>query len=240
MVLQVSDIEELGKYTVVIMIWQLTRYIPQVLSKAFVPYLAKNIHENNILEIINYYKYINRITVLLSTFIIMFVLIFSDSILGVFGKSFLDMNNILILLVGSSVFLTLSYTITPMMIAYEFNKIRLMNSLAQIFIQVVVTMILINYFQILGIVLGLLLSVIIAQIFPIYKIYKVLGSHVKVISVEFIKSVFLISLIIVITLINTNILIDIITFVILIVAFFFIFKISKEELYQMKKVLRGN
>ncbi len=171
-VAQYFGIKELGIYSVIILIWLMTRIIPQLIAKTQIPLMSKYIKEGNKEGLQKIFYLLNRYTILFSILLGFFLLTFSNEILMIFGSEYVIYSKYLNILVLTSSFLTLSYSVTPLMISLEYNKIRLVNSIIQITIQILITIVFLKSFDMMAIVLGIAISIIVAQVYPCYKIFR--------------------------------------------------------------------
>jgi O-antigen/teichoic acid export membrane protein len=171
-VAQYFGIKELGIYSVIILIWIMTRIVPQLIAKTQIPLMSKYIKEGNSKELEKVFYLLNRYTILFSIFLGFFLLIFSNEILIIFGSEYATHSSYLNILVLTSSLLTLSYSVTPLMISLEYNKIRLINSIVQIIIQFLITIVLLNAIGMMAVILGVAISIVLAQLYPLYKIFK--------------------------------------------------------------------
>jgi len=240
MVIQHFGIRELGIYSIIILIWIMTRFIPQLLSKTQIPIMAKYIKEKNYKEINKIFYILNRYTILLSIFIGFFILIFGTEILSFFGKDYQSGFFILSILILTSSFLTLSYSVTPLLISLEFNRVRMVNSVTQIFIQIVVTYLLIDSYGVLGVVIGVALSVVLAQIYPYYKIFNLNKYNFQFPNDYFYGFILTTIVFFIINFININTLFfKIFLFIIVIILYLFLINFNTQDINRVKSLIRG-
>ncbi|QZY55549.1 lipopolysaccharide biosynthesis protein [Crassaminicella profunda] len=179
-VLSLGDLGQLGIYQAIITIYTFSKYIPQLLFNVTVP-LFSNLINDGKYEIVKstYYK-LEKYIILMIIILNLFIIAYSKYLLLFFGKQYATFNKVLILFAMSNAITILSYVNTPLLVVLEKNKERFMNSFCQIFIQLSLTIILIQPYGIYGISLAKIFGVIIAQIYPSFIIMKKCDLGIKI------------------------------------------------------------
>jgi O-antigen/teichoic acid export membrane protein len=218
MVVQHFGIKELGIYSIVILIWMVGKNIPQIISKTFIPILANSVKYNK-KEVKKIYEEIEYFTSFFTFFIAMILIMFGYEILLIFGEEYASYSHLFYYLMTASVFAILSYANTPLLTAVEANKVRIINSVIQISIQIFLTYFLINKFQVEGIVIALALSIIVAQFYPFLYIRFRLDYNIGLSKVYIFAVVLTLISLLLINLMHLSLLFKFIYFVIVIVIY---------------------
>jgi len=218
MVVQYFGIKELGIYSIIILIWMVGKNIPQIISMTFIPILANSIKYRK-KEVKKIYEEIEYFTSFFTFFIAMVLIIFGYEILSIFGVEYAKYSYLFYYLMIASVFAIVSYANTPLLTALEVNKVRIINSVVQIVIQVFLTYLLIDEFQLEGIVMALSISVIIAQFYPFYYIRFQLDYDIKLSKVYIFSILFTILSVILVHFIYFSILFKLLYFFIVIMIY---------------------
>ena len=218
MVVKYFGIKELGIYSIIILIWMVGKNIPQIISMTFIPILANSIKYKK-KEVKKIYEEIEYFTSFFTFFIAMVLIIFGYEILSIFGVEYAKYSYLFYYLMIASVFAIVSYANTPLLTALEVNKVRIINSVVQIVIQVFLTYLLIDEFQLEGIVMALSISVIIAQFYPFYYIIFQLDYDIKLSKVYVFAILFTILSVILVHFIYFSILFKLLYFFIVIMIY---------------------
>lgn len=237
-VAQHLGIKELGIYSVIILIWSMTRLIPQLVAKTQIPLMSKYVKEDNREGLQKIFQLLNRYIALFSILLGFFILIFSKEILMIFGSKYVNYSDYLNVLILTSSFLTLSYSVTPLLVSFEYNRIRLVNSIAQITIQVLIIIIFLKDFGIWAVVAGIAISIVIAQIYPCYKIFR-LKKYIFNFPKDFIMGVLLTSFVFVIMMIlnQQNIFYKFMIFLSFSLIYMYYIKFNNQDIIKIKNLI---
>lgn len=178
--ISLKNIGQLGFYQAIISIVTLVEFIPSLLGNITIPYFSNIIRIGNKNEVEISYEYIEKYMLFFLISCIIGVISFSDLILNIFGKEYVSYKYLLIILLTSKGISSLGFTNTPMLISLEKNWTRLINSILQIFLQLIITILTINSLGILGVVLGRVIGVCFAQIIPQVVIKYKSGYNIKI------------------------------------------------------------
>jgi O-antigen/teichoic acid export membrane protein len=126
------------------------------------------------------YSIIERYCIFVAISVGIFIVSFSKELLSIFGEQYTDNYLLLIILAVGSSFGTLQYVNNPLLISTEKNKERVLNSVIRIGIQLLLTLLLLEKFGVLGIVLARVSALVAGQIIPIYVVTKKLPYGIKV------------------------------------------------------------
>jgi len=179
-VLKLGDLNQLGLYQAVISIWMLIDFFPQLLLRVLVPMFSSYIAQGDKETIKKSYSIIERYCIFVAISVGIFIVSFSKELLSIFGEQYTDNYLFLIILAVGSSFGTLQYVNNPLLISTEKNKERVLNSVIRIGIQLLLTLLLLEKFGVLGIVLARVSALVAGQIIPIYVVTKKLPYDIKV------------------------------------------------------------
>ena len=177
--ISLGDMGELGYYQALISILTLVEFIPSLLGNVNIPYFSNIIKLGEKREVEKSYERIEKYMLFFLVSCVLGVIALSDVALGMFGEDYLAYKYLLVILVCAKCIASLGFTNTPMMIVLEKNHIRFLNSLGQIVIQFAITFLTVNKLGILGVVLGRVIGVCLAQIAPQLIIKYKSGYNIK-------------------------------------------------------------
>lgn len=233
------SINELGIYSIIILIWTMTRMIPQLISKTQIPLMSKLIKENNVIELNKIFSFLNRYTIIFSILLSLFILVFSFEILSLFGSEYSKHAKYLEILVFTSSFLTLSYSVTPLTISFELNKLRMVNSIILVIIQATITIVFIDKYGISAVIIAISISAIIAQLYPNYKILTLKGYSFKLPKEYLLGIVFSIIIFILTQFIIFNFLEKVLIYVASALLFTYFIGFNKQDINNIKVILKS-
>ena len=164
--ISLGDMGQLGYYQALIAILTLVEFIPSLLGNVNIPYFSNMIKLGQKKEVESSYERIEKYMLFFLVSCVLGVIALSDVALGMFGEDYLPYKYLLVILVCAKCVASLGFTNTPMMIVLEKNHIRFLNSLGQIVVQFTITLLTVNTLGILGVVLGRITGVCLAQIAP--------------------------------------------------------------------------
>lgn len=238
-VAQYFGVKELGIYSVIILIWTTTLLIPQLVLKTQLSLLSKYVQDKNKLELENLYRILNRYTTLYTILISFIMIMFSDYLLMMFGEDYVKYSYYLNLLLLTNTLLTFSYVTTPLLIALQYNKIRLFNSVIQILLQVVIMLLFLQEYRFSAMFASIIISTLIAQIYPVYIIFSNKEFNFEF-NINFVIG-FLLSIMILLytEFINANIFIDLSVLLLVILLFLRIVKVNSDEVYGIYRLIKG-
>jgi O-antigen/teichoic acid export membrane protein len=179
-VLKLGGVRELGLFQAVVSIWSLIDLFPQLLLNVFVPMFSSYIAQNDKTNIKKSYMFIEKYSILLGVSSALFIICFSKHLLSAFGKNYMDNYKWLLVLGTASSFATLSYINLPLMLSTERNKENILNGTLRLSVQIIFTFAFIGTLNIMGIVIAKAISIVIAQIIPIYVVCKKLPYDIKI------------------------------------------------------------
>lgn len=164
--LTLGNLNQLGFYQAIIAVLTAVEYLPSLLGNVTIPYFSSIIKHADKKIVVNSYEKIVRYMLLFLVSFTLGVMAISEFIMLTFGEEYLPYKYLLVILLVSKCTSSLGFTNTPMLIVIEENRLRFINSLMQIAIQFTITYFTINKIGILGVVLGRVIGVNIAQIMP--------------------------------------------------------------------------
>lgn len=162
--ISLGDMGQLGYYQAIISVLTLVEFVPQLLGNVTIPFFSNLIKMGDSKEIEESYERIEKYMLFFLISCVLAVIALSDIILGMFGPDYIDYKYLLIILVCAKCISCLDFTNTPMLIVLEKNRIRILNGVGQILIQFAITYLTIDKLGILGVVLGRVIGICIAQI----------------------------------------------------------------------------
>ena len=178
--LSLKDMGQLGYYQALITILTLVEFIPSLLGNVNIPYFSNLVRLGEKREIERSYERIEKYMLFFLVSCVIGVVALSDVALGIFGADYLPYKYLLVILVCAKCVASLGFTNTPMLIVLEKNHIRFLNSLGQIVIQFTITFLTVHKLGILGVVLGRITGVCLAQIAPQLIIKYKSGYNIKI------------------------------------------------------------
>ena len=178
--ISLGDMGQLGYYQALISILTLVEFVPSLLGNVNIPYFSNIIKIGEKREVEKSYERIEKYMLFFLVSCVLGVIALSDVALGMFGADYLPYKYLLVILVCAKCIASLGFTNTPMMIVLEKNHIRFLNSLGQILIQFGITICTVNKIGILGVVLGRVTGVCLAQIAPQLIIKYKSGYNIKI------------------------------------------------------------
>ncbi len=176
--ISLGNLGQLGYYQSIISILTLVEFIPSLLGNVTIPYFSNILKIGKSDEVVNSYERIEKYMLFFLVSCVLGVISLSDVALGMFGKDYIEYGYLLMILLLGKCIASLGFTNTPMLVSLEKNWIRFFNSMLQIIIQFTITFFTINNLGILGVVLGRVVGVCCAQIYP--QIYLLLKSGYKI------------------------------------------------------------
>lgn len=178
--ISLGDMGELGYYQALISILTLVEFIPSLLGNVNIPYFSNLIKLGEKQEVEDSYERIEKYMLFFLVSCVLGVIALSDVALGLFDEDYLTYKYLLVILVCAKCIASLGFTNIPMLVVLENNHVRFFNSLGQIVIQFIITFLTINKIGILGVVLGRVIGVCLAQIAPQLVIKYKSGYNIKI------------------------------------------------------------
>lgn len=184
--ISLGNMGQLGYYQAIISILTLVEFIPSLLGNVTIPYFSNILKMGDKHEVADSYERIEKYMLFFLVSCILGVLALSDFVLGIFGEEYKAYGYLLMILLAGKCIASLGFTNTPMLVSLEKNGIRLLNSMAQIAIQFAITFLTIDSLGILGVVLGRVIGVCCAQLYPqLYILFKS-GYKIKISAAYFV------------------------------------------------------
>lgn len=150
-VLGLTDLAGLGMYQAVLSLMMLVEYVPTVLQTAVVPLFSRLQGTNQIPALKRAYNFINRNTVLLIASLSLVMIGFSREILEILGEGYGTYHYLLALYSFVSIVRAPAWPGLAILISLEKNSFRLLQSIAQLSAQALLTMLFINSYGVLAI-----------------------------------------------------------------------------------------
>lgn len=235
--LSLGDMGQLGYYQALISILTMVEFIPSLLGNVNIPYFSNVIKLGQKKEVESSYERIEKYMLFFLVSCVLGVIALSDVALGMFGQDYLPYKYLLVILVCSKCVASLGFTNTPMLIVLEKNHIRFLNSLGQIIIQFTITFLTVNTLGILGVVLGRITGVCLAQITPQLIIKYKSGYNIKLSKAYLAGIVCTVSFGLVEVLLNLNFVISILLGIVAWVIFLVLGGFTKQDFRKMISML---
>ena len=171
-ILSVKYTKEFGMYQAVLSLSSLINVIPQILGTSLIPLFASLLATKKMESVCKLYYMVQRIGSLIMVISALFLIVFSNECLSLFGSLYTSYSYLLILFCISAVITSPYFGNTPVLIATEKNMFRLAVSLGQILVQVILTLLFLKKYDILAIAGAKIIGVICAQITCIFYVTK--------------------------------------------------------------------
>lgn len=164
-IIALGTLGELGYYQAVLTMATLLDFIPSLMSNVTIPYFSTIIATKNISLINESYHKIEKYMVGFTSTVSIMTLIFSKFLMLLFGIKYVEYSYLLVIYAIGKCIGSQSCN-TSLLIAFEYNKIRFINSLLQILIQFVISIILFDQYGVLALVWAKVIGLGFAQIIP--------------------------------------------------------------------------
>jgi O-antigen/teichoic acid export membrane protein len=162
-VLSIQDVAGLGMYQAVLSVNHLIDLVPQMFGGSLVPMFSSLLATGKEGAILKAYSMLQTAGSTLMTLSALLLISFSREILGLFGDGYESYVYLLVIFCVASVFRSLFFGNTPILIAYEKNYFRLLISSGQIAIQIFGTLFFVSSSGVLAIALSKLAGLMFAQ-----------------------------------------------------------------------------
>jgi O-antigen/teichoic acid export membrane protein len=173
-----GSMNQLGYYQAIISVLMLVEYVPSLLGNITIPYFSE-ISGSGAGEVVRSYENTEKYMLLFLLSIALGVMGLSGPLLSMFGEGYTDFRYLLIILIAAKCVSSRGFMNTPMLIALEKNRVRLLNGTAQTIIQFVITLLTIGRLGILGVVLGRTAGLCLSQIAPWYVVRYKSGYNIR-------------------------------------------------------------
>lgn len=162
-VLEISDLKGLGMYQAVLSLVVLIEVIPRMISTALVPMFSSLLESKEKKAILRAYNILQCAGVTSMFFAAIGIIAFSAELLSLFGTGYSEYDYLLAIFCVQAVLTSLFLGNAPILISYEKNMLRFIVSCSQIFLQVLLTFLLLDSYGVYAIACSKVVAVILAQ-----------------------------------------------------------------------------
>lgn len=179
---------EVGIYNAGVRIAAQTVLIMQAFNMITAPTIADLYHNNKIKELNSIFKTVTHWTVSLTLPVILWLVIFPDPIMNIFGAEFVAGKNVLILCCLAQFINVSTGPLEHILIMTGKQDLHLINNVILIFINIILNIVLVKKYGIMGAAVAFLISLVIinvARLIEVYILYRLFPYSKK-----FLKSIF--------------------------------------------------
>lgn len=163
-ILSALGIKELGAYFVLMQCAQLIVFVPERIGQVMLASFSHLVGTCNYTDLLHAYVRLRRLILIVSTPLALFIILFSRPIAGIFGDWYAERHLYLLLLAVGFQLAVLGSVNAMLVMAKEYTRLFLINSVIQISVQLGLTLLLIDRFGVYSVIVGKIAGLISAQV----------------------------------------------------------------------------
>lgn len=163
---KLNGMGQLGYYQAIIQIVTIVEMVPNLLGTVTIPYFSAVIEKGDYKKIQTSYAFLEKMMVLFIGFVVFGLIAIAKPVLNIFGEDYTSFFPVLVLLLASKIISSRGFLNTPMLVNLDKNVTRLVNSVTQVVLQILIMAVLIPMIGLYGAAVAKMASGIYAQIIP--------------------------------------------------------------------------
>lgn len=169
---QLSGLGQLGFYQAILYIVAIVELVPKLLGDITIPFFSSIIGAEDTERVRENYKKIEKTFILFLATAVFGMIAVSDLLLAIFGEEYMKYKDALVIMLSGILLSSRGFLNTPMLVNMDKHIWRLINSILQVAIQIVMIYFLIGKIGLYAAILAKTVTVIMAQFLPQYIINK--------------------------------------------------------------------
>lgn len=169
---QLDGLGQLGYYQAILQIAAVVDFVPNLLGNITIPFFSSIIGKQEVGQVKAAYLKIEQLLILFLTTCVFGLIAVTDLLLEVFGKEYAVYKGALLLMLAGKLLSSRGYLNTPMLVNMDKNMIRLLNSVIQVLLQMLMMYFLVLRTGLYGAVAAKTVTSVAAQFLPQYILNK--------------------------------------------------------------------